>query len=350
VNLNKNEETGWLLTPDQNLLKAVVAEIRKRTAITSIQISSPENPSPKIKDARKLAEQALALDKPNEISTNIERHLDLQGLALNIGNQALFYRGIRKSKSKSHTKRSTLIKLAATRYAVNSLCDYTPTDEQIWKSIRDRNISKSIRNFFYKSLHNTYKVGKYWNNIPTFEHREQCIQCGEEESIEHIITECPESIPIKVIWDLVEKIWKMKGGTWNPINYGIILGCNLVKFKHENGKPDHGKNRLFTILISESAHLIWKIHFDQVINRTEDNKLTQTEIHNKWVNIMNTHLKMDVILTNSYKYKCKATPFNKVLDTWKNILFNERKLPENWIKQTGVLVGIASLRPPGRNR
>jgi len=38
---------------------------------------------------------------------------------------------------------------------------------------------------------------------------------------------------------------------------GAILGGGLTNFKKDNGQLDTAKNRLYRILITESAHLIW---------------------------------------------------------------------------------------------
>ncbi|KAJ7829455.1 hypothetical protein B0H13DRAFT_1465810, partial [Mycena leptocephala] len=47
------------------------------------------------------------------------------------------------------------------RYAIQAQCGKTPTDEDIWRSIRHKDIGRKIRNFLWKSLHQTYKCGKY---------------------------------------------------------------------------------------------------------------------------------------------------------------------------------------------
>jgi hypothetical protein len=49
---------------------------------------------------------------------------------------------------------------------------------------------------------------------------------------------------------------------------GNILGCGLPNFTKDN-KPLTGKNRLYKILVSESAFLIWKLRCERTIgNKT----------------------------------------------------------------------------------
>ena len=88
------------------------------------------------------------------------------------------------------------------------------------------------------------------------EHRDRCILCGESESMEHIVIECPNSNAISIIWNLAKNLWLRCEEFWPEIRFGTVLGCTLADFKNENGKKLHGKNRLFEILITESAHLM----------------------------------------------------------------------------------------------
>ncbi|KAJ7836570.1 hypothetical protein B0H14DRAFT_2589633 [Mycena olivaceomarginata] len=45
----------------------------------------------------------------------------------------------------------------------------TPTDEDIWRSIRHKDIGRKAHNFLWKALLQTFKCGSYWRNIPTYE-------------------------------------------------------------------------------------------------------------------------------------------------------------------------------------
>lgn len=64
---------------------------------------------------------------------------------------------------------------------------------------------------------------------------------------------------------------------------------------------------------------------------------------------MGTH-HQDRLLTDSMRYGKRATKIDLVLKTWSGLLKDEDNLPDNWIRQTGVLVGMTPRRPPGRNR
>jgi len=77
---------------------------------------------------------------------------------------------------------------------------------------------------------------------------------------------------------------------------------------------------------------------------------SETEIHNRWVATINSRLNLDRLMTNHKKYGKKALKAGAVIQTWARTLYDEKNLLDNWLQQSGVLVGIRAQRPPGRNR
>jgi hypothetical protein len=55
--------------------------------------------------------------------------------------------------------------------------------------------------------------------------------------------------------------------------------------------------------------------------------------------MINARLTLDRTITNN-KYGKKALRQEIVLSTWRNVLKNEENIPKNWLRTTGVLVGI----------
>ncbi|KAF8225384.1 hypothetical protein L208DRAFT_1408588 [Tricholoma matsutake] len=125
--------------------------------------------------------------------------------------------------------------------------------------------------------------------------------------MEHTI-ECPNSNAISIIWNLAKNLWLKCEESWPEIRFGTILGCILADFQSEKGKKLHGKNHLFEILITESAHLIWKLQYILSTNRKLQDRSALTQ--------------------------------GIVLQPWSGVLKDEDR----------VLVGILSCRPPGWNR
>ncbi|KAJ7352012.1 hypothetical protein DFH08DRAFT_693556, partial [Mycena albidolilacea] len=116
---------------------------------------------------------------------------------------------------------------------------------------------------------------------------------------------------------------------------GTIISAGLATFKNDEGKAKPGEARLYRILMAESAHLIWKIRCDRVMQKNGAHP-TEIEVHNKWVLAMNNRLKLDCQMTDDRKYEKKAVPVKTVLRTWTGVLQDENKLPTNWTGEAGV--------------
>ena len=73
--------------------------------------------------------------------------------------------------------------------------------------------------------------------------------------------------------------------------------------------------------------------------RNEGELTTANEVRSKWLAAVNLRLELDRKMTNP-KYEKKALNKSLVLGTWKGVLKNEQDLPDDWIREDGVLVGI----------
>lgn len=143
-----------------------------------------------------------------------------------------------------------------------------------------------------------------------------------------------------MIWGLAEQLWKKKYKgkiTWPEMsNVGSIIRCALAHFV-ENRKPKLGDNRLFKLLIAESAMVIWILHIERVYK--ENLPHTREEIRTQWVTRMNECLKIDQALTHK-QFDKLVTDKDLVLRMWSGTLKNESQLLDDWIDSSGVLVGI----------
>ena len=170
--------------------------------------------------------------------------------------------------------------------------------------------------------------------------------------MEHILVDCEPSTIQKTVWELASELWRKREDAWPNISFGLILGMNLPNSANTKSTKKKGRNRLFTILVLESAHLIWKLRCQWII-KNEGNlaKLpTRVEIHNRWVKSINLRLKFDKLQTDTKRYGSRAIKSNLVLKTWSGVQLDKDNLPDNWIWESGVLVGITPCRPPGRGR
>ncbi|KAJ7045182.1 hypothetical protein C8F04DRAFT_1206798 [Mycena alexandri] len=331
--LQECEDKNWLGIDDGSLLKAIAAALRGRGTRCTLREAREEDRIDMLQ-ANELAKLGLDDGAPAVLKTEIPGAYRLDGIKLSSGSQSTFYKAIKAEHHKPDRMKTTIM-LDITRHAARDLSGKSPTDADIWRSIRNPDISRTTRDFMWRCLHQAYKIGSHWTNIPNFEHWE-CDAPGRE-----------------ALWSLAQRLWEMKGFQWPEMNMGRILACGLVDVQNSAGKSDKGANRLFRILISETAHLLWKLRSSpqqklrctRVIERGSDPNryFSEREIHNKWLYCINTRLKTDALLTDTRKYDKRALKIRVVQDTWNGVLKDPENLPEIWVQQSGFLVGIPPL-------
>ncbi|KAJ7933194.1 hypothetical protein B0H13DRAFT_1856482 [Mycena leptocephala] len=196
IGLPQIEDIGWTGEKDKVLLMSIVALLRARANRSTFRVTDNKDDNTIFKSAKALADIALNGDPteeyivdPEDISTEIPSRYQLQGISLANTSQAIFYAVIRAEHVPPERLKTTVM-LDMTRYAVQDQCGKIPTDEDIWKSIRHKDIDRRVCNFLWRSLHQSYKCGPYWRNIPTFEHWAVCSTCDVDETMEHVMFEC----------------------------------------------------------------------------------------------------------------------------------------------------------------
>ncbi|KAF6760765.1 hypothetical protein DFP72DRAFT_804753, partial [Ephemerocybe angulata] len=283
------------------------------------------------------------------------------GAALGSMTQALLYKGIRRVKREgTKERRRTMMGLDATRYASKDRVGLAPLDETIWKSIRAKNMGDNrLRVFLWKIVHDALGCGSFWENIEKYKERAKCPTCDITETAEHTLTECPSSGQ-KVVWNLVQRVFEKKGIDWKRPTPGSIASCGARSIVNpRTGKPRTGASRLYTILVSQSAYLIWKLRCEWRIGKQgeKDGVPTDKEVHNRWVAMVNRIIKLDALAAmRKPKGKEKRTGPCPVLfaNTWQGVLLDEEVIPEivngKLRGVSGVLVGISPLVQEGRTR
>ncbi|KAJ7802283.1 hypothetical protein B0H14DRAFT_2614429 [Mycena olivaceomarginata] len=134
----------------------------------------------------------------------------------------------------------------------------------------------------------------------------------------------------EILWNLAKKLWELKGYQWPEISFGRILACGFAEVEDASGKRDRlrGADRLYRILVSETAHLIWKLRCLRVIERGSDPSryFSEYEIHNRWLACINARLRTDILLTDRKKFGNRALNFKRVTNTWKHVLKDAENL------------------------
>ena len=63
------------------------------------------------------------------------------------------------------------------------------TNRDIWNGLKNKKIPFKVKDFIWKLIHNCHKVGNWFKKIPNWQDKAIC-ECGEIETIDHILTEC----------------------------------------------------------------------------------------------------------------------------------------------------------------
>jgi hypothetical protein len=288
-------------------------------------------------------------DKPtlDELNLEIPITFDLQGAKLSALTQALAYRGIMEKRPPCH-RATTAENLHLTREAIQNYNGILETDETIWSGMRQRTLRTRVKQFLYKAMHGTQKIGHYWHHIPENEQREFCTTRGSTESMEHILVYCRAS-PRRRIWRLAKDLWPHATIPWPEITLGTILGSGTISTPKEEHQEEHneqgnrtqrptgrGAHRLLQILLSEAARLIWVLRCERVIE--DPDHIHSEEIQARWHRAINIRLTEDKL--NATKIKRHKQTIQIANETWKPILTKQHPyLPNDWVHIREVLVG-----------
>ena len=337
------EDQGWIGINNATLFKKAAFLLRMRTAKTSFQWVKGHAGDQGNEESDRLAKEGAKKDAPDTLNLDIPIEFDLQGAKLASISQRLAYKGIR-GRIPRRDRRATTINVLRTSATLEEYNQEAENEESIWRGIQNPTIRIKIQQFLYKAMHNTQKIGKYWENIPDNEHRSTCQTCHETESMEHILVDC-RALPNRSIWRLAEKTWPHHNITWSNVSFGMILGCGSLRAPKErgqtedngrNGPPKRGTTRLLQILISESAYLIWVLRCERAI----DNKThTEMEIEKRWLRAINKRLTEDKITAT--RVRRDRSHIHKVKSTWEAVLKATGDLPDDWISSREVFVGTS---------
>jgi len=348
--MNKEEDLGFLLTQHPDQIQALVAELRNKKQETSFLYKSFVGNSPLEVEITNLLNEGIGLG--NETGTEIEVNPEtiISGAKLSKLTQATAYRIIRSLKMRKYSKRrQTKMNVERIIQDVKQTLQITLEEKNLWNGIRNNDLNRTTRVFLWMTIHDAYMIGENWLRpgfALEYQERSMCQVCQTTETMDHILTKCKANGQAQV-WKLAQKLWFKKDKTDLAINLGTILAspCTMIK---GNREKRHGTNRLYRIIMSESAHLIWKVGCERVI-QMEGEEVPLCKIENRWIEAINAKLDLDRKLTNP-KYKTKSLSTKQVQQTWRHTLRDERLLPENWITDSGVLVGIDLREDDGRGR
>ena len=214
--------------------------------------------------------------------------------------------------------------------------------------MKRRTLRTRTKQFLYKAMHGTQKVGEYWRHLGDSAPREFCSVCRTTESMEHILIRC-QATPPRLIWTLAKDLWPHDQIPWLEISLGIILGSGTITLppaepqktanqqESTHQRPSiRGAGCLFQILISEAAYLIWVLRYERVV-REPPRTHTVNEIEARWFGAINTRLTQDKLMAT--RIKRNEQSIRLVKETWEPALKQSLDIPNDWIYNREVLVG-----------
>ncbi|KAJ7209128.1 hypothetical protein GGX14DRAFT_364814 [Mycena pura] len=337
THLRKWENVGWVGVKNRLPLQCLAAEIRARAGNTYFGIVSA-NTDVNARKAKLLAIQGYGNSGVAKVDLTAPPGYSSTGMALVGTRQKMFYRAIREIKDgKRRPRPATTKQVDLTLDAVFQDYGRDASEPELWMSIRKKDFSRQVRNFMYRAMHDSFQIGKYWRNIPGFEERVNCPECGELEDMEHILLRCKANNVVDATWGAAKELWATTGDTW-PINsLGSLLGCGLASFHTGDKNMRQAKQRLFMIIISETTFHLWKMRNARIIGQTPP---SARESINKWHFAINKRVEIDFILAGRPKKGPQASLSPRIVDqTWLPILLDARIMHEGWIRRPRGLVG-----------
>jgi hypothetical protein len=346
------EDQGYIGHPSKQAAQTAVANLRGRRGTTTFASPNHNSANARWSAAETVAREATGPlhQNPTNLLFSVmlrpEPTTVLTGARLSSLTQKTAYQGVREIKMRTYEVRPrATISMERAQTEAEDAFGIVPTEEDVWKSMRHKDIKRDARHFLFRTMHDSYMVGSQWDrkSYPDeIRERKNCAhpECGEEETMEHILCHCKADGQEKV-WSLAQAMWerKMPGGRMWP-GIGMILSSGLARYSDKNDARLYGHERLYRTLVSESAYLIWKIRCKRVID-TKSPHLRENEIEDLWFRTMNDKIEFDFDLTNKRKYGNKALKKKVVLDTWEGMV--EQPDPaKDWKKSGGVLVGTRS--------
>ncbi|KAK0459912.1 ribonuclease H-like protein, partial [Armillaria novae-zelandiae] len=349
THLKRNENNGWIGVADAHAHRALVASMRERQSQTTLQWVKGHSGNEGNEEADKLATEGLAKEHPDDVEFITEPTYTVTGTRLSTMTQSTTYKAIKVSKARNQNKTyhkqmqrwRTRINLERTGSAIEDLTGRQPPERLIWTGLRHKDFSKSVKQFLWMTMHDAYKVGTWWENKPGYEQRGRCAICNQTESMEHILFEC-EAPGQSQVWKLTQKLWMRKKTRLPELNFADLLAIPFLRLQDENQKDLREDTRLARIVITEAAHLIWRLRNERVIQKEGNHMANDREIENKLLYVLNDRLQTDLATLKKKKAKKRGISKETVLKTWGGMIKDERDLPEDWTGTAGVLVGMAS--------
>ncbi|KAI1783676.1 hypothetical protein LXA43DRAFT_903065 [Ganoderma leucocontextum] len=339
-NRQVDEDMGYIGKPNAETLRGAVATIRARKRPYSIKRVKGEGD--------RLDVTTLARDgalRPDEDELGLEtKEYKLTGAKIQAMSQKLAYKALRSQKdNETITRPRTKATLTKIIQGIESCSGRSLPEKAIWKALRKKTVTREAWQFMWMAIHDGYMVGTQWlrpSMSDELKARATCKICDTTDSMEHILFECraPER---SLIWKLFQRTWALTKRPWHEPTWATTVGAACMTFKNQKGKRMREAEDLWTILATESVHLIWKMRCERVIQNDGD-PFARGEVRNRWYSTIEKRLTMERMVVGAIPTtkKSRGKRIDQLEETWLPILKDTKELPYDWVVNSGVLVGI----------
>lgn len=126
-------------------------------------------------------------------------------------------------------------------------------------------IRREVQDFLWQAIHGRTVCGTFFAKWGEEWVDRQYCECGNLESLQHILTGCEERPWVEEVWntstELLNRAKCMNGTTLGSPTYNQILAIGLLNVGNKTA------TRLSKIVISETAYQIWKLRNAWVIRK-----------------------------------------------------------------------------------